>query len=164
MLSLLMTTGSQPNALNVSATSCPAGTRIFSPARSAGDVIRLCDVISRIPLSNAPTRKPWMPFAAISSIRYAPSGPSIARCASAAVRNANGTCCTSATGMMVPRMPPINVKNSISPATSALSAAGSLPWMLLFCANTLPETRPPLSFSIASHICASRMCSELAGV
>ena len=68
-----------------------------------------------------------MPLAAISSIRCAPSGPSIARCACAAERNANGTCCTSAAGTSVPRMPPIRVKNWMSPATSALSAAGSLP-------------------------------------
>ena len=105
-----------------------------------------------------------MPFAAISSQRYVPSGPSIAWCACAAERKANGTCCTSAAGTMVPRMPPISVKNWMSPATSAFSAAGSLPWMLLFCGNTCTSTRPRVSMRTASHISTIRLWSELAGV
>ncbi len=67
MLALLIVTGSAPNALNVSATISPAGTRILMPARSAGTTMgRFVLVICRIPLSKAPTANPWMPFAAIS--------------------------------------------------------------------------------------------------
>ena len=75
-----------------------------------------------------------MPLAAISSPIYFPSGPSIALCASAADLNANGNCCASATGTTVPMMPPIRVKNWISPAISIFSASGSPPGSLLFSA------------------------------
>ena len=49
-------------------------------------------VICRMPLSNAPTWKPRTPLAASSETMYAPSGPSIVRCACGALVNANGTC------------------------------------------------------------------------
>ena len=70
MPSLLIVTGSAPSALNVSATICPAGTRMRIPARSSGRTIgRFVPAICRIPLSNAPTGNPTRPFAAISSRR-----------------------------------------------------------------------------------------------
>ena len=59
MALLLIVTGSDPSALNASATIAPAGTRILMPFKSAGATIgRLTVVIWRIPLSNAPTGNP----------------------------------------------------------------------------------------------------------
>jgi hypothetical protein len=52
-------------------------------------------------------------------------------------------------------MPPITVKNWISPAISARSAAGSLPSMPLFRANTCVSTRPRVSALIDDHMPAS---------
>jgi hypothetical protein len=50
------------------------------------------------------------------------------------ILEANGNCCASATGTTVPMMPPINVKNWISPEISIFSASGSPPGSLLFSA------------------------------
>ena len=58
----------------------------------------------------------------------------MALCASAADLKANGNCWLSATGTTVPMMPPIKVKNWISPAISIFSAVGSPPGSLLFSA------------------------------
>src|SRR5215470_3209061 len=165
MPSLLTVMGSAPSARNVSASSAPAGTRIRMPARSSGRAIgRFVPAISRIPLSNAPTGNPKMPLAAISSWIYAPSGPSMARWACAAVRNQNGICWTSAAGTTLPRMPPITVKNSTSPAVSIFRTAGSLPGVFLFSGKTSTSTRPRVSVRTAAHISTSRMCSGLVAV
>src|SRR5215470_17164023 len=81
------------------------------------------------------------------------------RWASAADLKANGTCCASATGTTVPMMPPIRVKNWISPASSFFSASGSPPGILLFSACTVVSTRPLVSTRTASHIATRFLCS-----
>ena len=121
--------------------------------------------IWRIPLSNAPTGKPTIPFAAISSRRYAPSGPSTVLCACSAERNANGTCWMLAAGTTLPRMPPISVKNCTSPETSSFSTAGSLPGILVvlgedlrldasarFLADRGPHFQQPLVQRTVGHL------------
>ena len=124
------------------------------PTRSAGRVIgRFVPAIWRIPLSNAPTGNPKMLWAAISSRKYLPSGPSHCDARMHCRRkHETASARTSAAGTTVPRMPPITVKNCTSPVASILRTADRSRRLVVFRKHLRGDASPRLGADRRPHL------------